>query len=269
MTKEELIQAFEDKIKEYQQDIADLTEDKELETLKDVRYRVNNKPKADKYRTGHKIIDYKMGGFTEGSFINIAGVNFSGKTTLVLNIIQNIAKQNRAVFFSFEMYENLLINNKLLDNSIDDSLIIVQDKYDLIQIEAIIRREAERGVKFFAIDSMMKIKIDKNKEDYQKVSLISSTLAKLTQELGVIILLINQIALTDIRNNRLEFKGSGDVSYDSDVNFFITVEDDGKRLLHCSKDRINERTWDADITDPKFAQQPLVTEYRAEMHIDI
>lgn len=264
MTKDELIQALEDKIKEYQQDILELAEDKALETLKDVRHRVNNKPKSNKYLTGHRIIDHKMGGFSEGSFINVAGVNFSGKTTLVLDIIQNIARHKRAVFFSFEMYENLLINNKLTNSSIDDNLVIVQDKYDLLFIEAIIRREANNGVKFFAIDSMMKIKTNAKQQDYQKVSLISSTLARLTQELGIIILLINQMALTDIREKRLEFKGSGDVSYDSDVSLFITVDDNENRMLHCKKDRINERTWKEDITDTKFSNKPIVTEYKYE-----
>ena len=270
MTKEELIQAFEDKIKEYQQDIVELSEDKKLETLADVRARVKSKPQAIKYKTGHRVIDYKMGGFSEGSFINVAGVNFSGKTTLVLDIIQNISNHNRAVFFSFEMYENLLISNKLVDSSIDNNLVIVQDKYDLLQIEAIIRNEAEKGVKFFAIDSKMKIKANVKQQDYQKVSTISSTLARLTQELGIIILLINQMALTDIREKRLEFKGSGDVSYDSDVSLFITVDDDENRTLHCKKDRINERTWTEDITDRKFKdQQPVVVEYRTEVDMPL
>jgi len=263
VNKDKMIQDFEAKIKEYQQDILELTEDKKLETLRDVRARVKSKPQTIKYLTGHRVIDQKMGGFSEGSFINIAGVNFSGKTTLVLNVIENIARHKKAVFFSFEMYENLLIQNKLQDTSIDDNLIIVQNKYDLIQIEAIIRRKAEKGIKFFAIDSMMKIKIGEAKEDYQKASLISSTLARLTQELGIIILLINQIALSDIRNSRLEFKGSGDISYDSDVSLFITVDDKGNRELHCKKDRINERTWKADITDNRYIKsEPVVTEYK-------
>jgi len=228
----------------------------QLETLREVRKRVSEKGKTVKYLTGYDVIDSEMGGFAEGSFINIAGGNFSGKTTLVLKVISNIAEYARSVFFSFEMYENLLVTNKLTNTKIDDNLIVVQNKYLLMDIETIIRSEAKKGVKFFAIDSMMKIKVLDKMQDYQKVSLISSTLSKLTQELGIIIVLINQVALTDIREKRLEFKGSGDVSYDSDVSLFITVDEETEtRMLHCKKDRINERTWKRDITDTNYIKR--------------
>lgn len=229
-------------------------EDKEekLETLGEVRSRVLSKPTSNKYLTGIEAIDRQMGGFSEGSYINIAGVNFSGKTSLVVNILKYVATYNRVIFFSFEMYENLLINNKFKTNECDDNLVVVQKSYTIEEIESIIRGEADKGVKFFAIDSMMKIKVIGVKEDHQKVSKISSLLARLTQELGIIIILINQIALADIRNKRLEFKGSGDISYDSDVSFFITVGDREERILHCKKDRINERVWKEDITNNSY-----------------
>jgi replicative DNA helicase len=254
--KKAILLKLENDIKEKQKLINELSKSNELETLRKVRDRVKTKGKTIKYLTGINSIDEEMGGFSEGSFINIAGANFSGKTTLVLNVIENIAAHKRTVFFSYEMYENLLVTNKLQNTNIDDNLVIVQDKYYLVDIETIIRAEHKKGVKFFAIDSMMKIKVTEKMQDYQKASLISGTLSKLTQELGVIILLINQVALTDIREKRLEFKGSGDISYDSDVSFFITVnEDDNSRMLHCKKDRINERIWKMDITDRNYVNR--------------
>jgi replicative DNA helicase len=243
-----------------------LEEDSKLETLAEVRKRVKSKGKVIKYETGVKAIDNQMGGFSEGSFINIAGENFSGKTTFVLKIIQNIARHNRAVFFSFEMYETLLVNNKLKDTKIDNNLIVVQNRYTLTEIDTIIRTEADKGVKFFAIDSMMKIKGNVKLKDHQKASEISNTLSKLTQELGVIILLINQMSLIDIREKRLEFKGSGDISYDSDVSFFITVDDKERRTLHCKKDRINERLWQEDITDRSYQIKPVVTTFKTDSY---
>jgi replicative DNA helicase len=256
-----LLEKLQNDILEKQKLISELNESHtQLETLRVVRDRVKSKGTPVKYLTGVAAIDDNMGGFSEGSFINIAGVNFSGKTTLVLNILTNIAKYNRIVFFSFEMYENLLVTNKLKDTSIDDNLVLVQDKNLLIDIEDIIRNEFKtNGVIFFAIDSMMKIRVIEKMQDNQKASLISSTLAKLSQELGVIILLINQVALTDIREKRLEFKGSGDISYDSDVSFFITVDEkDNSRTLHCKKDRINERIWKEDITDRQYQVKTTV-----------
>lgn len=245
----QIIAEIDEKIRElvqFKNDIEDREE--KLETLAEVRKRVLSKPQAKKYLTGIWAIDKNMGGFSEGSYINIAGVNFSGKTSLVVDILKYISTYNRVIFFSFEMYENLLVNNKFKTPECDDNLVIVQKSYNIEDMDRIIRSEASKGVKFFAIDSMMKIKVAGAKEDYQKVSTISSLLARLTQELGIIIILINQIALTDIRNKRLEFKGSGDIAYDSDVSFFITVEDNEDRTLHCKKDRINERVWKENIT---------------------
>ena len=261
--KQQLLEKLELEILEKQRVIEELSEHtEELETLRDVRARVNAKGKTIKYLTGYPAIDDEMGGFSEGSFINIAGGNFSGKTSLVLKIIENIALNNRTVFFSFEMYENLLVTNKLRNTKIDENLVIVQKKNNLIDIELIIRNEYKKGVRFFSIDSMMKIRVLEKMQDNQKVSLISATLSKLTQELGVIIILINQVSLTDIRDKRLEFKGSGDVSYDSDVSLFITVDEkDDSRLLHCKKDRINERIWKADITDNSYVKNAIDKNY--------
>ena len=260
---------IDDKIKYFEDLKSEMMADTlELESLAVVRERVKGRGIPTKFATGHRVIDNKMGGFSEGSFINIAGVNFSGKTTLVLEVIENIARYKRAVFFSYEMYETLLVHNKLRDDSIDHNLIVVQNKYLLSEIENIIRDEAKKGVKFFAIDSMMKIKILDKLHDHQKASKISNVLSKLTQELGIIILLINQMALTDIREKRLEFKGSGDISYDSDVSLFITVDDDGKRTLHCKKDRINEKVWFEDITDNKYnTNPPEITTFKNDVYI--
>ena len=91
----------------------------ELDTLEGKTYdiepaanlvaRVKSKPILPKYSTGiFWLDDYMKGGFKEGSFINIAGQSFSGKSTLVLKILGNIASYNKCLFFSFEMYENLL-----------------------------------------------------------------------------------------------------------------------------------------------------------------
>jgi len=105
--------------------------------------------------------------------------------------------------------------------------------------------KAKEGIKFIAIDSRMKIKVSGQKEEYQKNSHISATLSKLTQELGVIILLINQISEADLKIKRPSLKGSGDQAYDSDVILYIVKDPKKKdeRIMMCEKDRINERTW--------------------------
>lgn len=272
----EILNQIDEKIKELEKLKYEVVgEDLEIERLQDVSERVKLKPNVPKYLTGNKALDEEMGGFSEGSFVNIAGENFSGKTTLVLEILKNLSEFKPVVFFSFEMYENLLIKNKFKNATPQQfkNLFIEQKRNDLISIESIIRTQAKKGIKFFAIDSRMKIKCDNSLQEYQKNSLISQTLSKLTQELGVIILLIQQISEADQRDGRLSFKGSGDIAYDSDVSLFVVKgkkdANDPTRALICIKDRINERTWKRDITDRSYQIKPVITTFESEKKIEI
>lgn len=241
----------------------------EVEQAASLRKRVKNKPHSPRYSTGIFWLDINLsGGFTEGSFINIAGENFSGKSTLVLQILGNIAESSKCLFFSFEMYENLLAKKieTLTDNQLNN-LLIEQYRNDLDEITGLIKLYASRGVKFFAIDSKMKIKVQGSMEEHQKVSKISATLAKLCQELGVIIILINQISEADLKNGRFSLKGSGDQAYDSDVMFFITAKESEQgittRTLFCTKDRHNGKKWKSVIPE-YFSKSVQSVDYQEE-----
>lgn len=258
----------------------------ELDTLEGKTYdiepaanlvaRVKSKPILPKYSTGiFWLDDYMKGGFKEGSFINIAGQSFSGKSTLVLKILGNIASYNKCLFFSFEMYENLLADKlNYFTDSQKANLLIEQYRNDIDEVVGLIKLYASKGVKFVAIDSKMKIKVSGSKEDHQKASLVSSTLAKLCQETGVIIMLINQISEADLKDGRFSLKGSGDQIYDSDVVFFITVKEDEKnnnattRTLFCTKDRINGKKWKhimPEISHDKNVEERVYDDKKIEM----
>lgn len=257
----------------------------ELDTLEGKTYdiepaanlvaRVKSKPILPKYSTGiFWLDDYMKGGFKEGSFINIAGQSFSGKSTLVLKILGNIASYNKCLFFSFEMYENLLADKlNYFTDSQKANLLIEQYRNDIDEVVGLIKLYASKGIKFVAIDSKMKIKVSGSKEDHQKASLVSSTLAKLCQETGVIIMLINQISEADLKDGRFSLKGSGDQMYDSDVVFFITVKEDEKnntttRTLFCTKDRINGKKWKhimPEISHNSNAEERIYDDKKIEM----
>jgi replicative DNA helicase len=238
-----------------------IDEDYKCETMAKVFSRVDRSPRLPKISTGIDIIDTKLGGgLSLGTFINIAGENFAGKTTLVLNIM----------FFSFEMYE-VILREKMADWDISqlNNLYVEQKRNTLSQIEKIIRGYAKDGVKLFCIDSRMKIIVERKLEEYQKNSLISQRLSKLSQELGITIILINQVAEADLRSNRLALKGSGDQAYDSDVIFYVKADinketgEIEKRTLICSKDRVNGKKWAAQL--PVFDAPPVEIEYKVEV----
>jgi replicative DNA helicase len=220
----------------------------EVEKINQVIHRVKSKPIKPRYLTGIPVLDDNLGGFEDGTFINIAGNSFSGKTTLVLKILENISQSQKVMFFSFEMYEGRIAKkfNQLSDKQ-NDNFYIEQRHSHLRDIIGIIKQYSRIGVKFFAIDSRMKIFTDE-KEEYQRNSAISRELSKLTQELGVVIILINQISEENQKARRLSFKGSGDQIYDTDIALFIVVDDKDNRTLFCEKDRIGERRWKQPFT---------------------
>ena len=223
----------------------------EVETLAVVHERVKNKVKKPKFMTGIPFFDRRMGGFTHGTFVNIAGANFTGKTEFVLTILSNISKHRPVLFFSFEMYEDRVDERTAtFTDEQRHNFYMEQKRNNLDEIEGIIRQYAGRGVDFVAIDSRMKINVSGNKEEYQKNSEISRRMSKLTQELGIVILMINQISESDLRTGRPSLKGSGDQSYDSDVILYVlpVKDDDNKRLMVCEKDRINQRKWKEEYT---------------------
>ena len=268
MSLEEEIKA---KIETLQSHLKELQQSKgkiyEIESAGSLLRRVHAKPHIPSYTTGIFWLDAHFGGFKDGSFINIAGESFSGKSTLIIELLSNIAEYNKTVFFSFEMYENTTAKKlQRLRESQLVNLLIEQHRNELMEVVGLIRTYAEKGVKFFAIDSKMKVKVVGNASTVEKTAMISSVLSKLCQELGVIIILINQIGEDDLKNGRMSLKGSGDQVYDSDVIWFLTANKDKdmnvtKRTLYCTKDRLNEKLFKVDIPQLQTLQ---VVEYKED-----
>lgn len=242
---EEEIQERSDIINELMKEEADY----KVERISKIIDRVESMPKKIKYETGVSWFDNQCGGFNEGSYINLAGESYGGKTTFALNVLKNISKYNQVLFFSYEMYERLLIDKiGYLDEVQQSNFLIEQKRNELGQIENIIKAYAENGGKFIAIDSRMKIVVSGKKEDYQKNSEISARLSKLCQETGVIIMMINQISESDLKSGRMSLKGSGDQFYDSDVVLFIIVNENDDRTMYCTKDRYGKK-WKCKMPD--------------------
>jgi len=253
MSIETIVSDLRAKKEKLEQMIAELEGDSDIyqpETMSDVVERVKSKPPLRKFSTGIDWLDTNMdGGLSEATFINLAGPNFSGKTFLAMKIMENISNYEQVFFFSFEMYEGLLAKRvRHWSGQQLRNLLIEQKVTDLYRIAEIVRMERRRGVKFFVIDSRMKITMSQKLDIYEKNSEITRVLSKVTQETGATILLINQISESDLRSGRLSLKGSGDQAYDSDVILYIAMENDKqglpiKRHYICAKDRVNERTW--------------------------
>lgn len=225
-------------------------------------HQVKTMPHNPKYEVGIGQLDEKLGGFETGLFINLAGESGSGKSTFLLEILTNISQSRKAVFFNFEMGSKLLVSKLVkmnLNQKQTDNLIIDRESSKLDELVREIELYAYEGIKFFVIDSKMKISVDGSESDHIKISKISDTLAKLAAGKDIIIFLINQMNEEDIKNNRLALKGSGDQKYDSDILFFITIDKAGNRKLKCTKNRMNDILFQIDIT--KKDNMPMEYEF--------
>jgi len=215
-------------------------------TLREFEKMVDAKGNPIKRATGIALIDEVFdGGFEEGMFINLVGESGAGKSTIALEILLNIAEFNKSVFIGLEMGDKLTLK-KIRQYGISeahrDNLIIDIHSRDIEIVKREISLYANDGVKFFVIDSKMKLETTMKADEYKKISYISGELSKLTQQLGIIIILINQISEENLKHNRVSLKGSGDQIYDSDIVLvYKKVKDLTKREMLVYKNRQNNK----------------------------
>lgn len=227
------------------------------------------------YPTGLRWLDIELAGagLAEGSFINIAGGSFAGKTTFTLELLKSMAQSEKVCFFSYEMYEKILIRKfKFASWDVLQNIQIYQDGAQIDKIAARIRKLSKKGYKIFAIDSRMKIRVSNDKaSEYEKNNEISSKLSELTRTLGVIVILINQISEADLKAGRNSLKGSGDQVYDSDMIIYLKATTNDrkevvKREFEMAKDRIGERLFKVNIHD-FYKKEPQEVYFNEELAI--
>nr|DAK77717.1 MAG TPA: DnaB-like replicative helicase [Caudoviricetes sp.] len=227
------------------------------------------------YPTGLQWLDIELegAGLAEGSFINIAGGSFAGKTTFTLELLKSMAQSEKVCFFSYEMYEKILIRKfKFASWDVLQNIQIYQDGAQIDKIAARIRKLSKKGYKIFAIDSRMKIRVSNEKaSEYEKNNEISSKLSELTRTLGAIVILINQISEADLKAGRNSLKGSGDQVYDSDMIIYLKATTNDrkevvKREFEMAKDRIGERLFKVNIPD-FYKKEPREVYFNEELAI--
>lgn len=159
-------------------------------------------PPAPIYSTGVSFIDEALnGGLEMGQLVLVSGDPEAGKTILTMQILKNITKHNNAVLFAFEFTTDSLVKLQMRvegDRYENENLQIIDDGYDIVDIEREIKIWSKRGARFFVIDSQMRIENAANTgtmEDRESEKF--SRLAKLSHRLNVVILLIIQNSKAD------------------------------------------------------------------------
>ena len=210
---------------------------------------LNSRKKA-RYSIG--MLDEEFyGGIEIGTFIQLAGQSFVGKTHFILEIMANISGYTECVLFNFEMGERRMgyrLKDRLVTDTQLDNLMVDSHTRDIDEIINEIRIYARKGIVFFCIDSKMKI-TSTIQDDFSRYNDISAKLSRVCQENDVIVFLINQMSNADIESGTFTFKGSGDQLYDTDIALFYTLDEEtGERVLSCTKNRQDETTFHRIVT---------------------
>ena len=208
--------------------------------------------------TGYKDLDLLTTGLQKGDLIVVAGRPAMGKTSLVLNIAQNSAIDQKATvaIFSLEMSKEQLVQRLLCSESRVDAQKLRRGRLSpeeyqrlaasaahlntaplwvddspgttVLEMRAKARRlKSETDLGLLIIDYMQLMSSSTRTESrVQEVSEISRGLKSLARELGVPVIALSQLSRapeqrTDRRPQLSDLRESGSIEQDSDLVMFL------------------------------------------------
>lgn len=165
--------------------------------------RFKNKDEQEKIKSGVSFLDHALdGGFEPAQLVLISGDPEMGKTSLCLQIIENISRLEKVAFFCFEFTVWDYIKKKGNQNHFNkNNMIILNEGYNIFEMENNIRILAKKGIRVFFIDSQMRVENNtEGNNPEERETLKFSILAKLCHKLDILVLLIVQTSKSDTDN---------------------------------------------------------------------
>lgn len=161
------------------------------------------------YKTGINFLDSALnGGIEESQLILISGDPEAGKTSLGVQILENIAKKHKVCLFSFEFTIQQYLKSPKPAGFNPQNMIIINDGYELYNVIQNIKNLYRAGVRVFLIDSQMRVVSSQGRNMEEEESLKFSSLARLCHSLGIIVMMIVQTSKGD-RDNPMGSKKGG------------------------------------------------------------
>lgn len=171
----------------------------------------STRPEQPKFKTKISFLDSVFdGGIEVAQLVLISGDPEAGKTTLGLQMLENISHYARVGFFSFEFTIEQYIRAKQAERKPPnlENMYIINEGYELYTIAQNIKNLYRQGVKVFLIDSQMRITSPQGRNMEEEESLKFSLLAKLCHSMGILVFLIVQTSKSD-RDNPMGSKKGG------------------------------------------------------------
>lgn len=171
----------------------------------------STRPEQPKFKTKISFLDSVFdGGLEVAQLVLISGDPEAGKTTLGLQMLENISHYAKVGFFSFEFTIEQYIRAKQAERKPPnlENMYIINEGYELYTIAQNIKNLYRQGVKVFLIDSQMRITSPNGRNMEEEESLKFSLLAKLCHSMGILVFLIVQTSKSD-RDNPMGSKKGG------------------------------------------------------------
>lgn len=223
--------------------------------IDDIDFRFNNKGAEIGLYTGFADIDQKVAGFRDGDLIILAARPAMGKTTLAMNIAENVVRKNGGIMvFSLEMTKEQLIERMIASSGgisasrirrgtleeddwpklssavslLKDTPLYIDDRGGLSieQIKSSARKTHKRqGLKAIIVDYLQLVS-SKAQSREQEISKISRELKALAKELNIPVIALSQLNRkcedrTNKRPNNSDLRDSGAIEQDADVIMFL------------------------------------------------
>jgi len=159
-------------------------------------------PPAPTFKSGISFMDEGVGGaFKVGHLVTVSGDPEAGKTILMLQMQKGLTYSVPTVMFAFEFTTQALIEMQIKSDpkwanneEASRNLILIDNGFDISDIERKIKKYVRKGVLVFTIDSQMRIEnahfngFTMEERETEKFS----RLAKLAHRLKILIFLIIQ-----------------------------------------------------------------------------
>lgn len=215
-------------------------------------------------RTGWKDLDKKTSGLQRSDLIVLAARPAMGKTTLVGNLVQNVAnfEKQAVLFFSLEMSKDQLVDRMLAAESgvdawrirtgdlndedfeklghamgsLSEAPIFIDDTpgISVLEMRTKARREANKHpLGLIVVDYLQLMSGTGKSNDFnrvQEISEISRGLKLIARELNVPVVALSQLSRTveqrpDKQPQLSDLRESGSIEQDADIVMFIYRED--------------------------------------------
>lgn len=232
-------------------DVESIAEELEQQMLENAEMRQQGKMTIG-IPTGYKIIDKEISGLRPEHLIAISAYTNVGKTTLAMNIVNNILG-NRIVIISLEMSKIdmlaklVAINQDMVINEVYEAgtndaayatykkakeniknIKMYTDKTSIDEILMIMRSEEEREhVDVFVIDYIQNIVGRPGESEYETMTRATRDLQALTKKLKTTTIVLSQISNESRKSNELSVngKGSGAIRAACDMFLYLNYED--------------------------------------------